>query len=107
MPAPLTYFITFSTYGAWLHGRERGSVDKQHNQFDAPLLPPDPAHEGAMRAHMRDPPYTLGPDRRAVVLCTIREVARHRGWTFHTCHVRTTHAHTVVTADATPEKVMA
>jgi hypothetical protein len=26
--APLAYFITFTTYGAWLHGRAPGSVDR-------------------------------------------------------------------------------
>lgn len=30
---PLAYLITFRTYGTWLHGDERGSVDKNHNKF--------------------------------------------------------------------------
>lgn len=103
---PLAYFLTFSVYGVWLHGREAGSVDKRHNEPGTPFLPPDPVQERAMQANMREPPYLLDADRRGVVLATIREVARHRGWRLLACHVRTTHVHIVVTAEAKPEKVM-
>ena len=56
---PLAYFITFSAYGAWLHGRGPGSIDKQHNEFATPFLPADPEREGAERNNMREPPYVL------------------------------------------------
>jgi hypothetical protein len=43
MDRPIAYFITFTTYGTWLHGDERGSVDKGHNrvgtEFIAPNMP--------------------------------------------------------------------
>jgi REP element-mobilizing transposase RayT len=108
MPStPLAYFITFSTYGVWLHGRDVGSVDKKHNEVGTPFLPPDAEHEHSNRANMRDAPYVLDVDRRAVVLQTVLEVARHRRWTVWACHVRTTHVHVVVTANDKPEKVMA
>jgi hypothetical protein len=46
MPSsPLAYFIAFSTYGAWLHGRDLGSVGKQHNEVGTPFLPPHRANE--------------------------------------------------------------
>ena len=54
-----------------------------------------------------DPPYFLDPKRRAVVLDTIQEVARHRQWHLYACHVRSNHIHLVVSAEAKPEKVMA
>jgi hypothetical protein len=28
---PLAYFITFHCYGAWLHGRDRRSVDRNRS----------------------------------------------------------------------------
>jgi hypothetical protein len=34
-----TYFITFSTYGQWLHGARARVVDRHHNQPGRPLLP--------------------------------------------------------------------
>ena len=104
---PLAYFLTFTTYGTWLHGRDPGSVDRAHNEVGAPFLPPDAERMRAARVQMKEAPYTLGPERRNVVLGTICEVARHRRWNLWAVHVRTNHAHIVVTADAKPEKVMA
>src|ERR1043165_3399360 len=103
---PLAYFITFTVYGVWLHGRESGSVDKQHNELGTPFLPPDSNQESKMHANMRESPYLLDEKRRAVVLETIQEVARHRHWQILACHVRTTHVHVIVTAHAKPEKGM-
>ena len=39
--APLAYFITFRAYGTWLHGDERGAVDRRHNDYGTPYLPVD------------------------------------------------------------------
>jgi REP element-mobilizing transposase RayT len=107
MGDPLAYFISFTTYGTWLHGRAPGSVDREHNVPGTPLLPPDPAAEAANRQGLRQEPYFLDEPRRAVVLRTIREVAAHRGWKLWAVHVRTNHVHIVVTAACKPEKVMA
>ena len=107
MGEPLAYFITFTTYGAWLHGRTPGSVDRQHNVPGTPFLSPDPETEAANRTAMRQEPYFLDEPKRTVVLRTIREVAAHRGWKLWAMHVRTNHVHIVVTAPAKPEKVMA
>jgi len=104
--SPLAYFITFSTYGAWLHGRDAGSIDKQHNEFGTPFLDPDDERERTELSNMREPPYVLNPARRKIVLATIQEVCRNRRWTLWACHVRSTHVHAVVSADAKPEKVM-
>jgi hypothetical protein len=41
MDTPLAYFITFTCHGTWLHGDERGSVDRGHNAPGTPFLPPD------------------------------------------------------------------
>ena len=103
---PLAYFITFTTYGTWLHGRNCNSVDKTHNEPGAPFLPSDPIRESEMRSHMREAPYLLDERRRAVVLDTIQEVVRYRRWQLLACHVRTNHVHIVVTAETKPEKIM-
>ncbi len=104
---PLAYFITFTTYGAWLHGRAPGSVDREHNVPGTPFLPPDDAREREMRAAMRQEPYVLDELRRQVVLRTIKEVAAHRKWKLWAVHVRSNHVHVVISADCKPEKVMA
>jgi REP element-mobilizing transposase RayT len=104
---PLAYFITFTTYGTWLHGQETGSVDPGHNEYGTEYLPADPAQRAEAAERMDQPPYGLDAARRRVVLATVQEVCRHRGWYLLACHVRTNHAHTVVQATAAgPEKVM-
>ena len=103
---PLALFISFTTYGAWLHGKAPGSVDPEHNEFATPFLPADSNQEEQERKGMTQPPYILDQSRRRLVLATIQEVCRHRGWRLLACHVRTTHVHVIVAGDAAPEKMM-
>src|SRR5262245_42903381 len=107
MAEPFAYLITFTTYGTWLHGRDPGSVDREHNVPGMPLLAADPTREAANQQRLRQEPYFLDEARRSVVLRTIREVAAHRGWKLWAVHVRTNHVHIVLTAASKPEKVMA
>jgi hypothetical protein len=91
--APLAYFITFTTYGSWLHGRAPGSVDREHNISGMAFLPPDKQVEREMAAALRQEPYKLDKVRRQVALSA--------------AHVRSNHLHVVISATCTPEKVMA
>jgi hypothetical protein len=36
--APIGYLITFRSYGTWLHGDERGSVDRNHRAYGTPMF---------------------------------------------------------------------
>ena len=103
---PLAYFITFTTYGTWLQGREQGWVDREHNEFGTPIPAGDSDLESKQTDKRRQCEYVLDEPRRRIVLSTIQEVSAHRNWTLWAVHVRTNHVHTVVTAAATPEKVM-
>jgi hypothetical protein len=49
---PIAYFISFTCYGTWLHGDERGSVDCRHNLYGTPVLPADPHREQQDRERM-------------------------------------------------------
>src|SRR5262245_15497751 len=102
----LAYFITYHTYGTWLHGRDIGSVDKDHNVPGTPYLPPDPKRERREFATLKHPPVELCASRRFIVDATIREVCQHRKWLLRAVHVRTTHVHAVVSAHHTAERVM-
>ena len=55
---------------------------------------------------MDQSPYSLDQIRRDAVLEAVQEVCAHRGWCLLAAHVRTTHVHTVVVAEAPPERVM-
>jgi REP element-mobilizing transposase RayT len=103
---PLAYLITFSTYGTWLHGEARGSVDDEHNVFDTPWLPPDPEQYRADRAKMTQDVYQLDAARRVVVCQAIVEECQFRQWVMLAAHVRSNHVHLVVRTDASPESVM-
>jgi len=106
MPSePIAYFITFTTYGTWLHGRDEGSVSHAQNAYGEATLPARPLLERQQRLAMRQPEYNLSEGRRSVVLKTIREVAHHRRWKLWAVHVRSNHVHIVATGAATPEKM--
>ncbi|MBI3269391.1 MAG: hypothetical protein HYZ53_10260 [Planctomycetes bacterium] len=104
---PLAYFITFRTYGTWLHGDTRGSVDRKHNVFGMPLLPHDPKRAGEDAAAMANPSSVLSAAQRAIVEAAVKGVCEHRGWILHALNVRTNHLHVVVSAQVSPERVMA
>ena len=100
------YFITFTCYGTWLHGDDRGSADRAHNLPGTPYLVGDEQRERSEFDSLKHPPMTLDEAQRRVVQDTVREVCQHRDWALLAAHVRPKHVHSVVLADATPEKVM-
>jgi REP element-mobilizing transposase RayT len=57
---------------------------------------------------LKQPPFEMDADQRAVTLEAIREVCRHRHWQLLAAHIRTNHVHTVVDAggEVAPEFVM-
>ncbi len=103
---PLAYFLTFTCYGTWLHGDERGSVDQDHNIPLMPVLPPDPERHAREWDTLAEPPYHLDEPRRQVTLHALCEIARRKGWVLHAVHVRSNHVHIVVTAEGPPERVL-
>jgi REP element-mobilizing transposase RayT len=102
----LAYLITFTTYGTWLHGDERFSVDRRHNISGTPYVDPDPRRLRYVTTMLKHPPVMLGPDRRAVVQEAIAVVCERRDWTLHALNVRSNHVHVVVSAPQPPERVM-
>lgn len=103
---PLAYFITFHTYGTWLHGDAPGSVDREHNQVGTPFLALDPKKRTTAQDRMEQEPYFLDAPRREVVRDAIVAECRFRGWKLHALHVRSNHVHLVVTSEREPETVM-
>ncbi len=75
---PLAYLITFSCYGTWLRGDERGSVDRRHNQLGTDFLAADSNRVRGERDRMSQAPYELDEARRTLVLHAICEVCEHR-----------------------------
>ncbi|HKP69211.1 MAG TPA: transposase [Pyrinomonadaceae bacterium] len=95
---PLAFFISFRCYGTWLHGDDRGSVDRHHNDYGAPRIPRNDTWkriEGGLTKH---PPVRLDGARRKAVKDAIRETCEKRNWYLWAMNVRTNHGHAVITA---------
>jgi hypothetical protein len=45
---PLAYLISFRSYGTWLHGDPRGSIDRFNNRYRSPYIKPNPQWEAYM-----------------------------------------------------------
>src|SRR5262249_30081347 len=91
----------------WLHGDKRGSIDRFHNLYQSPYLPPNEQwHEHNART-LKGEPVTLGAARRESVDKAIRETCAVRHWLLRAINVRTNHAHVVVSiGDTKPEQAL-
>lgn len=98
--------MTFRCYGTWLHGDVRGSVDREHNSYGAPLVAPSEALRIRRTSMLKGAVVVLEPEHRAVVEQTLREVSAHRGWALHAINVRTNHVHAVVSGPCVPERIL-
>ncbi len=96
---PLAYLITFRTYGTWLPGDERGSIDKYHNRYGSPRAVASEERENTQASRLKSAPFLLNAAARKQVEDAIREVCRHRGWIIIAIHVRTNHVHIVIAAN--------
>ena len=104
---PLAYFLTFTCYGAHLHGTIKGSVSKTQNRYGSPSLPPSQQREQYHRRQLNESPFSLGPIEQAAVLQAILKAASKRAWYLHAAHIRVTHVHIVIGANAPAERVLA
>jgi REP element-mobilizing transposase RayT len=91
---PLAYFLTWTTYGTWLPGDERG----WHRKDDPDIQRPDPSLTETARSQMKESAFRLSTDHRRLVEETIRKHCEIREWVLHAVNARTNHVHVVVTA---------
>src|SRR5437764_184502 len=93
---PLAYLITLRTYGTWLHGDERGSMDRKHNVYGTPKISANHRLRKSDQGLLKHPPITLNAKQRQVVETAVREVCACRPYILRAINVRTNHVHTVV-----------
>jgi REP element-mobilizing transposase RayT len=96
MGEPLAYFFTFRTYGTWLHGDERGSVDEANNVYGTPMLPPNRQRITNERASMAHESLLFDEAMRECVGAAMREECHYRGWDLVQIAVQTNHVHVIV-----------
>jgi len=104
---PLAYLITIRTFGTWLHGDSRGSVDRHDkNVYGTPRIEPNRALARVMEEEMKGPPFTLNMAQRLVVDSEIKAVCEKRNYRLRALNVRTNHGHSVVSAEIKPELII-
>jgi REP element-mobilizing transposase RayT len=104
---PKAYMFTVTTYGTRLHGDERGTVDREHNEFNGPFVPPDEEWVALRADQLAEPPLKLNAKMRGETDRAIRAHAEFRGWHLHAAHVRTNHFHIVVAAVLPSDRMLA
>lgn len=98
----LAYFITWTTYGTWLPGDQRGWNRKD----DPDIQEPNEFVESLAAERMNEAPLVLKLAERQIVDETIRRHCTIRNWPLHALNARSNHVHVIVTAPSyDPETV--
>jgi len=103
---PLAYIITFRTYGTWLHGDGRGSIDRFHNLYGSPRIASNTNWHAFNEKSLKTKPLVLDAGQRKSVELAVSETCRIRNWSLRASNVRTNHVHVVLTADTLPERTV-
>ena len=92
---PLAYFLTWTTYGTWLPGDERGWNRKD----ELADLPGNRVFNEAAESNLKETPFCLSDSDREIVESTVRKHCSIRNWELYALSVRSNHVHAVVTAE--------
>ena len=104
---PLAHLITFRSYGTWLHGDNRGSIDRLNNRYKSPYIPPNKSWHTHNKNALVHKPVVLDAAQRHAVEHAIRDTCGHRKWYLYAVNVRTNHIHSVVSIGTIkPEKAL-
>jgi REP element-mobilizing transposase RayT len=104
---PIAYLITIRTYGTWLHGDDRLSVDRHgKNLYGSQRIPSDPKFRSKMIENQKNPSFILTGKFRGIVRASITDVCEARGHRTIAINVRTNHVHCVVSAAQKPEALI-
>jgi REP element-mobilizing transposase RayT len=104
---PKGFLITIRCYGTWLHGDERGSVNRRSfNSVGFPGIRPNESLERSDKTKLISRSFLFGPAERSIVEVAIIDVCKHKSIGLPAVNVRTNHAHAVTIASSGPERIM-
>ena len=101
----IAYHITWGTYGTRLHGDPRGTVDREHNQRDSPILGFDEHRWEREKERLKFPPVCLTEEQRILAEFLIPKVCERGYWTYRRCAVGSDHVHVILTSPNDPETI--
>ena len=99
---PIAYFLTWTTYGSWLPGDQRGWQSKD----DVGVQPPSRRFESTAKGRMKEGPFLLTKKDRCAVADTVKSHCQIRGWLLHAVNARSNHVHVVVSATCDPDTIV-
>ena len=91
---PLGYFITWTTYGTWLPGDERGWQRKGEPDIQRP----NALSKESAQGKLKEAEFRMRQSDRGIVEATVNRHCKIRNWELHTVEARSNHVHVVVTA---------
>jgi REP element-mobilizing transposase RayT len=106
------WLLTWTTYGTWLPGDERGFVSSVrdetgesviHNVFGSEYDRDMPALAEHARVALKSPPICLTREQAQSVLEQFQQTAAHRNWKLCAAAVMANHAHIVVGVPGDPD----
>ena len=97
---PLTvWHITFTAYGARLHGDDRPTVDREHNQYGTPYLAPDAERNRREHIAMSEFAVVFTLEQRRAIEAVIPAICVRGGWEPIVCAAATDHVHTLLACE--------
>jgi hypothetical protein len=104
---PLAYLLTWTAYGTWLPGDERGWVSRLNRAPGSEYNPPSARLRESAARSVVGGPVELSHRQRELVQQSIAETCGYRGWTVREVNCRSNHVHVVLSCgDAAPADAM-
>lgn len=93
---PIAHNFTFTTYGTWLHGDDRGSINRKGETLKTHYLKPYPKLEALRRSQLADEPLLLNAAMRDAVQRAIEAYCAFKKLNLLEINVRTNHVHAAI-----------
>ena len=101
------YLLTFRCYGTWLHGDDRGSMDRRfHNRYGSPKIAPDAEKVSTKSRMLKSSTFIMGSGEREIVKDAIKDTCRIRQYLLQALNVRSNHVHVVTGNHGDPDRMM-
>jgi hypothetical protein len=101
----IAFHITWGTYGTRLHGDPRGTVDRDHNEYDTPVLGYDEHRWEREKATLKFPPVVLTRPQMVFIEQTIPGICIRGGWEHITSASGPDHVHEILKSKQDPEVI--
>ena len=104
---PIAYLLTWRTFGTWLHGDERSSIQRGRDKRFGPVrMDGNVPLEESMGQAAKQEAVILTRQQRKCVDESVRATCEYRMFRLVAANIRSNHGHAVIRAAARPEKIV-